>query len=220
MQAASRVSGGGTDRRCLLSGKGQAGAHFPPAPRRGILLRKLMRRTQKARQLIRPSAALWVQSCAVESSRAAQCFFFGSSRVPWNLPEWHSDAGLWSVVRLALPWRTLADCSSQGPAPPPGPLRRSRWAWRPYLLSLSPESYRGHGTPGPSGGFSGPVCMLHRELREACVVLPTTAVKKTLLTGFISSVNIPGPQFPGQLSFWGFCFELMEIVASFILFSV
>lgn len=72
MQAASPVSGGGTDGRCLLSGRGRAGAHFPPAPRRGILLRKLMRRTQKARQLIRPSAALWVQSRAVESPRVAQ----------------------------------------------------------------------------------------------------------------------------------------------------
>ena len=62
--------------------------------------------------------------------------------------------------------------------------------------------------------------MSHRELRVVSCPARDCREEVTLLGSLISSVNIPGPQCPGRLSFSGVCFELTEVMASFTLFSV
>ena len=150
----------------MLSGRARAGARFPPTPRRGLLLRKLMRKTRKTRPTYQASAALWVQNCVPSE----------------KLPKQHSDAGCLVCGLLGLcPWRMLADCFSGRPAPPPGAAREE-----PLGLVTRPGVFRPRSLTvytGPRGrlrGFSGTVSTLQRELREACVVLPTAAVKRTL----------------------------------------
>ena len=82
------------------------------------------------------------------------------------------------------------------------------------------ESYRVHGTPQSSGDLVGLSSMLQRELSDVFCLAHDHREEVTLFTSLISSVNIPGPQYPGRLSFSGVCFELREVMASFILFSV
>lgn len=161
------VSGGGTESEgvCFLGGAGRGHTSLPP-PGEDYCSGNSWGKLGKPGQLIRPSAALWVQNCVPSE----------------KLPKQHSDAGCLVCGLLGLcPWRMLADCFSGRPAPPPGAAREE-----PLGLATRPGVFRPRsltvymGPRGRLGGFRGTVSTLQRELREACVVLPTAAVKRTL----------------------------------------
>lgn len=100
-----------------------AGAHFPPAPRRGLLLRKLMGKLEN------------------QANSSGHLLLFGSriytvGKTPKaaRLERW----SVWSVVCLAFaPGGMLADCFSGRPAPPPGAAREE-----PLGLSARPGVFR------------------------------------------------------------------------------
>lgn len=131
----------------------------------------------KPGQLIRPSAALWVQNCIPSENSQ-------SSTV---------TLGVWSVVCLAFaPGGCWLTASSGGPPPPLRGRRRSHWAWRIDLVSSVPGVLPYMGPRGRLGGFSGAASTLQkRAKRGMCCSAHGCREEDTLPTGFISSVNIP-----------------------------